>query len=64
MQNLILTVDFLGGTKIEDAAEQMVELAVKLDCIITTKFAGVDLYADARTTPERVCRDYYEAVVS
>ena len=54
----IITVDFLAGTCINDAAKIMCDIAKTYNAEVKANFNGVSLCAGPHSTPEEVIADY------
>ena len=59
---MYLTVELVPGTDIEQAAKDMIALAVKLDVGVKADFNGIDIHAAKNGSASLLINNYHKAV--
>lgn len=57
--SIILKVELIPGTDIDDAASDMCELANRVGTLVEANFNGVKLWARPGDKPLKLAEDYY-----
>jgi len=57
---IAINVKVTGGTRIEQAAKETIQLADKLDCVVDFEFNGVKLFAQGGMTVAEIVDTYHE----
>lgn len=55
---MLIKVKVLGGTTIDEMADEVIELATKLNCVVSTSFNGCVFIVTNKSSAERI-REVY-----